>query len=343
MISVRRLAREWALKILYQNDVNQSVLKETLDGTLDRLRKEFVKRGSKAGSGSLLEEEILEAFSAKAAETLPSLTPETESALNDLIKHFFQDAISWKSVVMNSEVKRNTFKSLMEIPKTITPDSPSHFFPKLPYATMNPAKLSAENAIKIRKIADWLQSELPYLVLNAYLKELNNVRPQDTLLIEANSFINEGWSHFGNELSERWMKAGQTVQKQTADWLKVAGFAYSLATGASREQEAIDKALAELAEGWSLERQAAVDRNILRLAAYEMLYEEKTPASVAINEAVELAKKYSAADSGRFVNGILGALALKLSGKAVVAEEDAAENIELEFDSEEAGTLVADE
>ena len=174
---------------------------------------------------------------------------------------------------------------------------------------------------------------------SAYSKELNNVRPQDTLLVEANSFINEGWSHFGSDMTERWMKTGQTVQKQTADWLKVAGFAYSLATGASREQAAIDKALAELAEGWSLERQAAVDRNILRLAAYEMLYEEKTPASVAINEAVELAKKYSAAESGRFVNGILGALALKLSGKAPVLEEDVAENMELEFDSEEPETL----
>lgn len=343
MISVRRLAREWALKILYQNDVNQSVLKETLDGTLDRLRKEFVKRGSKAGSGSLLEEAILEAFTAKAVETIPSLTSEMESMLNDLLKHFFQDANIWKTVVMNSEVKRNTFKSLAEIPKAINPNSPSHFFSTLPHAIMNPAKLSTENAIKIRKIAEWFQSELPYLVLNAYSKELNNARPQDTLLVEANSFINEGWSHFGNDLAERWVKTGQTVQKQTADWLKVAGFAYSLATGASREQRAIDKALAELAEGWSLERQAAVDRNILRLAAYEMLYEEKTPASVAINEAVELAKKYSAAESGRFVNGILGALALKLSAKATVLEEDGAENIELEYDSEEPETLEGDE
>ena len=336
---MRRLAREWALKILYQNDVNQSELKETLDGTLDRLRKEFVKRGSKAGSGSLLEEEILEAFTAKAAEALPSLTPETESALNDLLKHFFQDASIWKEVVINSEVKRNAFKSLSDIPKTVRPNSPSHFFTTLPYSIMNPAKLSTENAIKIRKISEWFQSELPYLVLNAYSKELNNVRPQDTLLVEANSFINEGWSHFGSDMTERWMKTCQTVQKQTADWMKVAGFAYSLAMGTSREQAAIDKALAELAEGWSLERQAAVDRNILRLAAYEMLYEEKTPASVAINEAVELAKKYSAAESGRFVNGILGALALKLSGKATVSEEDVAENMELEFDSEEPETL----
>ncbi len=61
----------------------------------------------------------------------------------------------------------------------------------------------------------------------------------------------------------------------------------------------------EVAENWRLDRMAAIDRNILRLGAYEMLFRGEVPAKVAINEALELAKRYSTAQSSRFVNGIL--------------------------------------
>ena len=63
--------------------------------------------------------------------------------------------------------------------------------------------------------------------------------------------------------------------------------------------------ITEVAENWRLDRMAAIDRNILRLGAYEMLYCPEVPAKVAINEALELAKRYSTAQSSRFVNGIL--------------------------------------
>jgi transcription antitermination protein NusB len=63
--------------------------------------------------------------------------------------------------------------------------------------------------------------------------------------------------------------------------------------------------IAEVAENWRLDRMAAIDRNILRLGAYEMLFRPEVPAKVAINEALELAKRYSTAQSSRFVNGIL--------------------------------------
>lgn len=72
---------------------------------------------------------------------------------------------------------------------------------------------------------------------------------------------------------------------------------------------AIDTRLRGLTQDWALERQAAVDRNILRMTSYEILYRLDTPVAAVINEAVELAKKYSTAESGRFVNGVLGALA----------------------------------
>ncbi len=81
-----------------------------------------------------------------------------------------------------------------------------------------------------------------------------------------------------------------------------------------REQE-IDKILGEIIEGWSLYRLAAVDRNILRLATYELLFLPEIPANVAINEAVELGKKYGTEESGKFINGVLGRLMKKLQTK----------------------------
>ncbi|HLW58961.1 MAG TPA: transcription antitermination factor NusB [bacterium] len=67
----------------------------------------------------------------------------------------------------------------------------------------------------------------------------------------------------------------------------------------------IDPVIAQCAERWTLERMAAVDRNILRLAIFELRYTD-TPIRVVINEAVELAKRFSTEESGRFVNGLLG-------------------------------------
>ncbi len=70
----------------------------------------------------------------------------------------------------------------------------------------------------------------------------------------------------------------------------------------------IDKQLRDLAENWDLTRMAAVDRNILRLAAYEIVYDTDIPKSVAINEAIEIVKRYSTDESSKFVNGILDKL-----------------------------------
>lgn len=70
----------------------------------------------------------------------------------------------------------------------------------------------------------------------------------------------------------------------------------------------IDQQLRGLADNWDLSRMAAVDRNILRLAAYEILYDSEIPKSVAINEAIEIVKRYSTDESSKFVNGILDKL-----------------------------------
>jgi N utilization substance protein B len=82
-------------------------------------------------------------------------------------------------------------------------------------------------------------------------------------------------------------------------------FASSLVHGTKRHQAQIDKLIAESTEHWDLERMAVVDRNILRLAAYELLFEPGVPGKVAINEAIEIAKKFGTAESSRFINGVL--------------------------------------
>jgi N utilization substance protein B len=85
-------------------------------------------------------------------------------------------------------------------------------------------------------------------------------------------------------------------------------FARRLVEGTLAERQRIDELLGGYAREWSLSRMANVDRNVLRLAAYEILYLPDIPASVSVDEAVELAKKYSTGESGKFVNGILGNL-----------------------------------
>ena len=84
-------------------------------------------------------------------------------------------------------------------------------------------------------------------------------------------------------------------------------FATSLLNGVRRNRQELDMALAEHAANWALERMATTDRNVLRLGAFEILYHE-TPGRVAINEAVELAKRFGAKQSSQFVNGILDGL-----------------------------------
>jgi transcription antitermination factor NusB len=75
--------------------------------------------------------------------------------------------------------------------------------------------------------------------------------------------------------------------------------------GAKAQQATIDRIITESTEHWELERMAVVDRNILRMAVYELLYEPGVPGKVAINEAIEIAKKFGTRESSRFINGIL--------------------------------------
>jgi len=91
----------------------------------------------------------------------------------------------------------------------------------------------------------------------------------------------------------------------TAEEAEERLFAEPLIRGTLERRDAIDEQIKKHVKNWELHRIAAVDRNIMRLAIYEMLYRDDIPPVVSINEAVDIAKKFSTQDSGKFVNGVL--------------------------------------
>lgn len=100
------------------------------------------------------------------------------------------------------------------------------------------------------------------------------------------------------DLSELEAK-GEDMAEAARDYARL------LVVGVKTHKDELDEHISRLAVGWPLERQPAVDRNILRVALYEITRVESVPAVVAVNEAVDLAKKFSTAESGKFVNGVL--------------------------------------
>ncbi len=87
-----------------------------------------------------------------------------------------------------------------------------------------------------------------------------------------------------------------------------ASFVRELVRGVVQSKEKIDRNIQGFATAWPIEQMPAVDRNILRLAIFEILFDNKVPVKVAINEAVELAKKFGSENSSRFINGVLGSV-----------------------------------
>ena len=85
-------------------------------------------------------------------------------------------------------------------------------------------------------------------------------------------------------------------------------FTRELVEGVQAHRDELDELIGRYAEGWSLERIAPLERNILRTALYELLHRDDVPTEVAIDEAVEIAKEFASADAPSFVNGILGAV-----------------------------------
>lgn len=111
-----------------------------------------------------------------------------------------------------------------------------------------------------------------------------------------------------------------------ADDVELPAYAEALVRGVHAHRAALDDYLASTSENWAIDRMPVVDRAILRLATYEMLYVDEVPVSVTISEAVDLAKAYGGGDeSPRFVNGVLGRIALKLEAEAAATTAGAAD------------------
>lgn len=125
------------------------------------------------------------------------------------------------------------------------------------------------------------------------------------------------------------LRTGRHIQERDEDESPeplaepVMDYAEQLVRGTAAHRQELDRLVARHAQGWTLDRLASVDRNLLRIAIYEMLHVSDVPVPIAIDEAVELAKVYGTEESSRYVNGILGAVARAFPE----SEEAAAESL----------------
>ena len=117
----------------------------------------------------------------------------------------------------------------------------------------------------------------------------------------------------------QWERTGEGPERVAEAFWRVRtttdetrAMAERLFTGTVREQETIDAAVSAALTNWRFDRIADVDKAVLRLGAFELMHEPQTPGAVVIDEAVELAKRFSEADSPGFVNGVLDALRKKV-------------------------------
>ena len=121
-------------------------------------------------------------------------------------------------------------------------------------------------------------------------------------------------------------------------------YAKQLVRGVESHIVAIDKEISATAENWSVHRMPIVDRSILRLAVYEMMFVDEVPTSVCINEAIELAKDFGGEDdSPRFINGVLGRIARRIDGVDEAAGSEEAREDASAADSDEASDTAAPE
>ena len=124
------------------------------------------------------------------------------------------------------------------------------------------------------------------------------------------SEIEEVWDDFWKEKTDLILSTDEidSVEDSKKD-SEVKKYTKKLVYGTLDKLQSIDKLIERFAENWEINRMAYVDKNILRLSTYEMMYLDEIPVKVAINEAVELAKRYGESDSSKFVNGILDKIA----------------------------------
>jgi len=113
----------------------------------------------------------------------------------------------------------------------------------------------------------------------------------------------------GSPREEAFRFLYEAEQRSDAQASNLRGRAARIVDGVTANLTALDEAISEASDNWRVERMAPVDRTIIRIGLYELRHQPDTPLGVVLNEAVELAKRYSTEQSGAFVNGVLAALA----------------------------------
>jgi N utilization substance protein B len=105
------------------------------------------------------------------------------------------------------------------------------------------------------------------------------------------------------------------ADSSSKDYEDIRKFSEELVNGTLTHLEEIDSRIQQAAEHWKMDRMAAVDRNIMRFAVFEILYRKEIPAAVTINESLEIAKKFSTSEAASFINGLLDKIAREGSNK----------------------------
>lgn len=257
MPNSRRLARELALRILFQIDVGGQPIDEVFDGSLDQIR-------------------------ITVRNPIAQVLRDAQRALRSLANEASRDAGPHGARQIKSAARA---------------------------ATMHLAQLANETADHVRAVI----SQPPTDTVSEVQSELDADRDRCVLSIRQLTSRQVLWPDVVAGITSTGTQYAQhladTCNKHLPRAVATADFARELVNGVIARQVEIDTRISALARGWSVDRQPAVDRNILRLAAFELLFLPTVPPAATINEAVELAKRYSTAESGRFVNGVLGTLA----------------------------------
>ncbi|MDE2126929.1 MAG: transcription antitermination factor NusB [Armatimonadetes bacterium] len=316
---VRRRARDWSLRTLYQIDVGGVTVDDALSGTMEQLRHEFVQNVRTGSPDPVTERAALECITAAlAAEVAAGATLRV------------RDLPAWVQALF------------IDLPRR------QEQLCRAGLARVAPVALFGDE-----RAADWNTAiSEPGDVLQLLHTPLADVREQVSLaahaelaasarrfVAQSRACLKAPQTAAGAIRSlreearttsvERWRHAGRAAARQVVDWFETSDYARRLVTGTQTHLSEIDSAMRVACKGWAMDRLAAPDRNIIRQAYCELRWFPDLPARVVINEAVELAKRYGSADSGSFVNGVLGALLRAQTGACEAsAERQAAEELE---------------
>ncbi len=126
---------------------------------------------------------------------------------------------------------------------------------------------------------------------------------------------------YQKDLVEKRIDEIVRVRESLDDKPPLDEFTYNLVLGVDEYLTILDEIIERYADNWSVNRMPYIDRNIIRISLYELLHREDIPASVSINEAVELAKIYGNEDSSKFINGVLGKVANDIENNVLVRKD----------------------